>query len=143
MNNLLYHEIFELFEKTDKRADKIEVLRKHSDRNFISFLEYAFNPSIVFDVEIPDYKPSKDPAGLNYVYLHNEIAGMYRFIVGHPKRSPNLESRRQKILLLQVLEGLHAEEASLLIKCIGKDLKIPFLTKKLVKEAFPNINIGE
>jgi hypothetical protein len=143
MNSDLFFEIFEKFEKAEKRADKIEVLRKGADSNFIQFLIMAFNPNVVFDVEIPQYKPSPDPAGLNYLYLHVEVKKLYRFIKGHPSRPENLTPQRQKELLLQVLEGLHKNEAELLVKCIKKDLRIPFLTTKLIKEAFPGINLGD
>ena len=143
MNSDLFFEIFEKFEKAEKRADKIELLRKNADFNFIEFLIIAFHPKIEFDVEIPDYKPSPDPAGLNYLYLHSEVKKLYRFIKGHPNRSPNQTPKRQKELLLQVLEGLHKDDAELLVRCIKKDLRIPFLTKKLVKEAFPGLDLGE
>jgi hypothetical protein len=143
MNNLMYHEIFELFEKTEKRSDKIEVLRKNADNNFVQFLIMSFNPNVKFDVEIPEYKSSVDPAGLNILYLHNEVTKMYRFIVDHPRRAAGLTQEKQKSLLTSVLEALHKDEASLLVRCIQKDLKIPFLTKKLVREAFPDIDLGE
>ena len=143
MNDLMYHEIFELFEKTEKRADKINVLRKHGDNNFKEFLIAVFNPNVIFDVEIPEYKPSNDPAGLNILYLHNEVPRLYRFIVNHPRRQPGLSASKQKSLLIPLLEALHKDEADLLIRCFKKDLGIPFLTPKLVKEAFPDINLGD
>ena len=79
-SNLMYHEVFALFEKAEKRADKINVLRTHGDRNFMEFLLAAFDKTIEFDVEIPTYKPSVDPAGLNMLYLHNEVPKMYLYI---------------------------------------------------------------
>jgi len=141
MNNLMYHEIFDLFERTEKRADKIEILRRNADNNFIQFLIMAFNPNVKFDVEIPEYKSSVDPAGLNILYLHNEVTKMYRFIVNHPRRAVGLTSEKQKSLLISVLEALHKDEANLMVRCIQKDLKIPFLTKKLIGEAFPDIEL--
>lgn len=143
MNSDLFFEIFEKFEKTEKRADKIELLRKSADSNFVDFLVLAFHPQIEFDVEIPVYKPSVDPAGLNFLYLHGEVKKLYRFIKNHPNRSPNLSAKRQKELLLQILEGLHKSEAELLVRCMKKDLRIPFLTPKLIREAFPGINLGD
>lgn len=141
-SNLMYHEVFELFQKTEKRSDKIQVLKKHADENFLSFLKMSFDPRIVFDVEIPDYKPSILPAGLNDLYLHNEIQRMYRFIKDHPRRPQGLTSAKQKSLLTSVLESLHKDEADLMIRCINKDLKIPFLTPKIIKEAFPDLDLG-
>lgn len=143
MNDLMYHEIFALFEKTEKRADKINVLRKYGgDKNFQEFLIAVFNPNVIFDVEIPEYKPSTEPAGLNILYLHNEVPRLYRFIVGHPRRQPGLTASKQRSLLIPLLEALHKDEADLLIRCFKKELNISFLTPKLVKEAFPGIDLG-
>lgn len=140
-SNLMYHEVFALFEKTEKRADKINVLRTHGDKNFIEFLLAAFDKNIVFDVEIPDYKPSVDPAGLNLLYLHNEVPRMYLYIVNHPRRPEGFTGKKQMNKLTSILEALHADEADLMVRCIKKDLRIPFLTPKLIKEAFPGINL--
>lgn len=143
MNDLMYHEIFELFEKTEKRAEKINVLRKHGDKNLKEFLLAVFNPKVVFDVEIPEYKPAKEPAGLNILYLHNEVPRLYRFVAGHPRRPEGLTPEKQKRLLIPLLEALHKDEADLLVRAMKKDLRIPFLTPKLVKEAFPDIDLGD
>ena len=141
-SNLMYHEVFELFQKTEKRSEKIQVLKNHADGNFLSFLKMSFDPRIVFDVEIPEYKPSILPAGLNDLYLHSEIQRMYRFIKDHPRRPQGLTAAKQKSLLTSVLESLHKDEADLMIRCINKDLKIPFLTPKIIKEAFPDLDLG-
>ena len=141
-SNLMYHEVIQLFQETEKRSEKIEVLRKHADANFLTFLKMAFDPQIIFDAEIPVYKPSIIPAGLNDVYLHNEVSKLYRFIKNHPRRPEGLTAAKQKSLLVFLLESLHKDEAELLIRCMNKDLKVPFLTPKLIKEAFPNLDLG-
>jgi hypothetical protein len=66
----LYSEIFQEFENAPTRKERIEVLRKHDSPRFKEFLEYAFNEKYKFDVNIPVYKVSKLPAGLNDCYLH-------------------------------------------------------------------------
>jgi hypothetical protein len=128
-----------LFQKAETRKDKIAVLKRFEHPTFKQFLNYAFNPEIKFDVEIPDYKASYDPAGLNVMYLDDELARVYRFIVGHPKRAAGLTSKKQTELLLVILESLHKDEAELYVRMLRKDLKIPFLTKKLVKEVYPDL----
>jgi hypothetical protein len=135
----LYSEILEMFTKAETRKEKINVLKKFEHPTFKEFLNYSFNPEIVFDVEIPEYKASFDPAGLNVLYLDDEIKRTYRFIVGHPKRSPTLKPSKQKELLLILLESLHKDEADLYVRMLKKDLKIPFLTKKLLKEVYPDL----
>lgn len=137
----LYSEIFEEFEKAESRADKINVLRKNDHPRFRDFLVAAFNPVFQFEVEVPKYRPAPEPAGLNFTYLDIEVPKLYRFIKGHPKKASNISPEKQKSLLTVVLESLHKDEADLLVRCIKKDLNIKFLTPKLIKEAFPNINL--
>jgi hypothetical protein len=66
---------------------------------------------------------------------------MYRFIENHKLRPAGLTGKKQSSLLLVILESLHKEEAFLLVRMLRKDLAIKFLTPKLIKEAFPDIDI--
>jgi hypothetical protein len=141
MNDLLFSEILKLFDEAQTRKEKIAVLQKNGTNPFQEFLLATFHPQVTFDVEVPNYRPSPEPAGLNYSYLHNEMSKMYRFIVGHPKRSPNLTGKKQSQLLVVILESLHKDEAELLVKMFKKDLDIKYLTAQIVRESFPNLNI--
>jgi hypothetical protein len=135
----LYSEIFDEFQKAETKQDRIAVLRKHDHKTFRQFLAYAFNPNIKFDVEIPNYRPAPEPVGLNYTYLNLEVPKLYRFIVGHPKRSPNLSGKKQTQILLVILEALYKDEADLLVRLLKKDLGVKYLTPKLIKEAYPGM----
>jgi hypothetical protein len=135
----LYSEIIDLFDKAPTKKEKIEVLKKFESPNFKQFFNYAFNPDIVFDVNIPEYKSSVEPAGLNTAYLDAELNRTYRFIVGHPKRASGLTPRKQTELLLILLETLHKDEADLYVRMFRKDLKVKFLTKKFIKEVYTDL----
>lgn len=135
----LYSEIFDEFEKATTKADRIRILRENDHPRFREFLVYAFTDQIEFDVEIPNYRPALEPAGLNFAYLDTEMSKLYRFIKNHPKRSDGLTPKKQSSLLLVVLESLHKDEADLLVRLIKRDLGIKYLTKNLVMEAFPGI----
>lgn len=135
----LYSEVFEEFENASTRQQKIEVLRKYDHPRFREFLRMAFDGGIQFDVEIPNYRPAIEPAGLNFTYLDQEIIKLYRFIKNHPRRTSYIPPEKQKSLLVVVLESLHKDEAALLVNLIHKDLKIKGLTAKVVKEAFPEM----
>ena len=141
MSFKLYSEIFEEFDEASSRKEKIDILRKYDHPRFREFLVYAFNEKYKFDVEIPEYSVSIVPAGLNDCYLHQEIPKLYRFIEGHPKRMGALDARKQRNLLIPILEGLYRDEADLLVKAIKKKLDIKFLTPSLIKEAFPGIEL--
>jgi hypothetical protein len=135
----LYSEIIDLFEKAPTKKEKIEVLKRFEHPTFKEFFNYTFNPDVVFDVQIPEYKSSVEPAGLNTAYLDAELGRTYRFIVGHPKRANGLTPRKQTELLLILLETLHKDEADLYVRMLKKDLKIKFLTKKFIKEVYPDL----
>lgn len=139
----LYSEIFDEFEATTSKQEKIAILRKYDHPKFRNFLAMAFNPNCVFDVELPAYRPAPEPAGLNFTYLDMEMSKMYRFIKDHPKRTTDISAEKKKELLTVILESLHADEATLLCGLIKKDLDIKFLTAKLVKEAYPDINLED
>lgn len=141
MNDLLYSEILDLFDRAPTRKEKIAVLQKYGSDSFQEFLFASLHPEIKFDVEIPNYRPAIEPAGLNYTYLHNEMKKIYRFIANHPKRSSNLSAQKQKQLLVVILESLHKDEAELFIRMLRKDLNVKYLTAQIVREAFPNLNL--
>lgn len=139
--SVLFHEIFDEFNKARNRDQRIAVLRKYG-RNiwFIEFLNYSFNPRICFDIsQIPNYKPAVEPAGVCYSNLSNEMRRLYIFISGHPKRSGKLPAVKEARILNALLGAVHKEEAALLVKCFKKDLEIRYLTPSLVKEAFPEL----
>lgn len=135
----LYSEIFDEFKKVTTKEERLRILRENDHPRFREFLVLAFNESVEFDVEIPNYRPALEPAGLNFAYLDTEVNKLYRFIKNHPKRPEGLTPHKQKQLLLVVLESLHQDEAELLVNLIKRDLAIKYLTKNLVMEAFPGI----
>jgi hypothetical protein len=107
---------------------------------FREFLEASFNPDVVFDVEVPNYKPDTSPAGLNMTYLDMEMNKIYRFVKNHPRRT-NVEPKKLSKLLEIILVSLHKDEAELLVKCIRREIKIPFLTPKIIREAYNDNNM--
>ena len=135
----LFFEIFEEFEKAETKADRIAVLKKYDHPRLREFLIHALEPKILFDVEIPNYRPAIEPAGLNFTYIDNETPKLYRFVKNHRLRPAGLTPEKQKSLLLVILESLHKDEAELFVRMIKKDLNIKHLTKKLVQEAYPGI----
>ena len=118
-----------------------------SDKYFVfnnpntGFVANSAGTILQYQYRYLDIKYADTPAGLNFSYLDTEISKMYRFIKGHPKRPEGLTPEKQSSILLVILESLHKDEAELLIKLMKKDLGVKFLTPKLVKEAYPNLNI--
>ena len=137
----LYSEILEEYQTLTDKKDQIALLRKHDHKRFRDFLQFAFDKNIKFDVEIPEYRPAIEPAGLNYAYLDTEMPKMYRFIKNHPNRPREFTAEKTTPQLQVILEALHKDEAAILAQLIQGKFKLKGLTISLVKEAFPNITI--
>lgn len=143
MEAKLYSEILEEFANAPTRAEKLAVLRKHDHPRLREFFTMVYNPGIVFDVEIPQYRPAPEPAGLNYTYLDVEVPKLYRFIKDHPRlEGATINEKKKSELLVTVLESLHKDEAALLCKVIkDKDVGVKYLTPRILVEAYQHINI--
>jgi len=137
----IFSEIIEDFERAPTRKEKIEVLREYDNPRFREFLEMTFNPNIQFDVKVPPYKESFDPAGLAVLTIAGEIPRLYRFVKDHPKNAANLSEQKKENLLAAVLESLEKREAKLLVGMIEKKLDVKYLTPLLIKEAYTGINL--
>ena len=140
IQNKLYSEILQEFQLADTRDKKISVLRKYDHPRLRTFFELVYDNTVVFDTPVPEYRPAQEPVGLNWTYLHMEVAKLYRFIKDHPARSNTSEEKRKQLLLV-ILESLHKDEAELLLKLFKKDLGIKYLTPNILKEAYPGIQI--
>jgi hypothetical protein len=132
----------EEFGKATNKQERINVLRKHSDKRFIFFLELMLDPRVKFDIVIPEkYRPSVEPAGLNYAYLDTEMNKMYRFIKDHENRPPEYTADKTTAAIQVILESLHADESAIFRDLLQKKFKVKNLTAALAKEAFPSINL--
>ncbi len=130
-------EIAEL--KTTK--EKVDALVNHPhSQAFKIIFAYAFDPNIKW--LLPEgnapYKPT-DMLDVEGRLLH-ELRRLYLFVEGG---HPNLTKNRREALFIQMLESVDPKDAILLNSI--KDKKIPFkgLNKKIVQQAFPDINIEE
>ncbi len=100
-------------------------------------LKGAFDPKIEWDLPegTPPYIENEAPAGTEHTLLEFEAKKLFHFVVGGDK---NLTRIRKEALYIQMLEGLHREEAKVLVMIKEKSLNKTFkgLTSDMVKEAF-------
>ena len=89
--------------------------------------------------EVP-FKANDAPAGTEHTRLTHEYRGLYRFFKGGDS---SLKSMRREQLFVQLLEGLHKDEAEMLVLACNKELQSKYrVTKAVVSEAFPQIEWG-
>ena len=141
--NPFLHEILTLVSKQRSKAKKIEVLKEYECDALKSVLIWNFDNtaiSVMPEGEVP-YKKNEAPLGTDHTSLRKEWKNLYHFVKGG---NDSLSSLRRESMFIQLLEGLHPDEAE--IVCLVKDgnLETKYkLKKEIVQEAFTDIKWGD
>ena len=133
----LISEIFTKINNAKDKPKKIEVLRQYDSPGMRMILKGAFDPKIEWELPegTPPYIENEAPAGTEHTYLEVEARRLYNFAKGG---NNTINKIRKETLFIQMLEGLHASEAKVLIDVKNKSLNKTYkgLTSEMVKEAF-------
>jgi|TARA_B100001059_G_scaffold151861_1_gene151695 hypothetical protein len=141
--NPFLHEILSLVCKQRSKVKKIEILKQYECDALKSVLIWNFDEtaiSIMPDGEVP-YKKNEAPLGTDHTSLRKEWKNLYHFVKGG---NDSLSSLRRESMFIQLLEGLHPDEAE--IVCLVKDgnLETKYkLKKEVVQEAYTDIKWGD
>ena len=142
--NPFVQEILELANKQRRIDDRIEILKEYRNDALTAILIWNFDESIISvvpDGEVP-YEKNDVPIGTDHTTLRREWKNLYNFVKGG---NDTLSSIRRETMFIQMLEGLHPDEAEIL--CLVKDKilarKYPKLNQEIVAQAFPDIKWGD
>lgn len=139
---LLISEVLQKVSNAKTKAEKVKLLKEYNTDTLRMLLIWNFDESVVSEIpegEVP-FTPNEAPAGTEHTKLEHESRLFFHFVKGG---NPNLTKTRREQMFIQMLEGLHKDEAEVvcLVKdgILGKRYKI---TKACVEEAFPQIVWG-
>ena len=139
---LLLNEVLQKVSNAKTKARKIELLQQYNTDALRMLLIWNFDDSVISELpagEVP-FQPNEAPVGTEHTVLEKEARLLYNFVQGG---NNGLQQSRRENMFIQMLEGLHKDEANVLClvkdKQLGKKYKI---TKACVTEAFPQINWG-
>ena len=141
-SRLLISEVLREVSNAKTKDEKIALLRKHNSNALRQLLIINFDDSVISvlpEGDVP-YTPNDAPVGTDHSRLEQEYRGLYRFFKGGAK----LPQLKRESMFVQLLEGLSAEEAELLVlvKDGRMNDKYKRITKAVVSEAFPSIEWG-
>ena len=140
--NPFVHEILELVDKQRTKAKKIEILKEYDDLALKAILIWNFDPtaiSVLPEGPVP-YKENEVPVGTDHTSLRREWKNLYHFVKGGNDR---LSAIRRETMFVQMLEGLHPEEAKIVCLVKDKDLESKYkITYDMVQQAYPDIQWG-
>lgn len=139
---LLISEVLQKVSNAKTKAEKINLLHEYNSQALRSLLIWNFDESVVSMIPegtVP-YEKNDAPKGTEHTMLEHESRLLFHFVKGG---NNNLTQLRREQMFIQMLEGLHEDEAEVvcLVKdgLLGKKYKI---TKNVVEEAFPEIVWG-
>tara|TARA_R100000406_G_scaffold59768_1_gene41431 strand:- start:1169 stop:1627 length:459 start_codon:yes stop_codon:yes gene_type:complete len=140
--NAFIHEILDHVSKQRSAAKKVDALKEYRNDALTAILIWNFDDTIISmlpDGEVP-FNKNEVPVGTDHTSLRKEWKNLYHFVKGG---NDGLSKTRRESMFIQMLEGLHPEEAEIICLVKDKNLGSKYkLTKKQVSEAFPDIQWG-
>ena len=135
--DLLISEILDKVSKVKTKKEKVAFLKQYDSDALRMVIKSSFDPNIVWVMpkgNVP-YTPNDAPAGTEHTRLATEAKKLYRFIRGGDNITPQFKKEQ---MFVQLLEGLHKDEAELI--CYAKDKQLHKIVKGLsapvVRQAF-------
>ena len=133
----LMSEVLDKVAKAKTKKQKVELLRQHNTDALRMVLKSSFDPRIEWDLPEGDvpYTPNDAPEGTEHNMLVHEARTLFHYIKGG---NPQLAQNRRENMFIQLLEGLHQDEAEIIVSAKDKGLhrKYKGLSSNVVREAF-------
>ena len=133
----LYSEVLEKLGKLKTKKQKVKYLQDNNSDSLRMVIKSSFDPKIVWllpEGPVP-YVPNDAPEGTEHTDLAYEARKLYNFVNGG---NGQISQNKREALFVQMLEGLHPDEAELLVAAKDKALHKEYkgLSTNVVKEAF-------
>jgi hypothetical protein len=140
---LMISEVLQKAHNAKTKSKKVEILMDNNTAAlrslFVVNFDESLDPRVPLGEDVP-YRKNEAPKGTEHTLLEKEATKLYRFFKGGDDTLPNMKVEN---MFIQMLEGLHADEAEVVIKAINKTLHKKYrITHAVVKEAFPSIKWG-
>lgn len=134
---VLMSEVLTKVNNAKDKPKKIQVLRDYDNQPLRQVLKGAFDPKIEWDLPAgdPPYIANEAPIGTEHGLLRNEAKRLWYFVKG---ANNELTKTQKETMFIQMLEGLHKDEAKVLLGMKSKSLNKMYkgLTESVVREAF-------
>ena len=133
----LLSEVLQKLGKIKSKKDKVLYLKDNNTDALRQIIKSSFDPKIKWALpygEVP-YVQNEAPEGTEHNVLAYEIRKIYHFI---QSGNSKISQTKREMMFVQMLEGLHPDEADVLIAAKDKILhqKYKGLSINVVKEAF-------
>lgn len=137
--SLLPHEVFASLKQKRKKADKVQFLKDNENWALKDIIRGSMDPTIEWDLpggDVP-YTPCSAETPPSTILRENT---KFAYLVKGGK-GKDLPAYKRENIFLGILEGIHPEDAALLVDMINK-VTPKNITRPIVEEAFPGLLRG-
>ena len=135
--DLLISEILDKVSKVKTKKEKVAFLKQYDSDALRMVIKSSFDPKIKWALPSGDvpFIANDAPEGTEHTDLAYEARKLWHFIEGGDGA---LHQNKRESMFVQMLEGLHPDEAEILVAAKDKALhrKYKGLSENVVKEAF-------
>ena len=140
--NPFVNEILDYVSNQKSKIAKVEALKEYRNDALVSILIWNFDETVISMIPEGDvpFTPNDSPEGTDHTSLRREQRNLYHFVKGGNDALNNL---RRESMFIQMLEGLHPNEARVVV--LAKDGRLHedyAVTYDQVAEAYPDIQWG-
>ena len=156
VNKTLMSEVFQRVSNAKTKAQKIQILQEYKSPALTKLLLCNFARSIrfCFPSGKTPYEPQERPKGVDHQYMYTEHRLIEKFIAKRVNgvvyygcsgtTRPRIQQLKKENLWLQLLEGLHPEEAEVMDLIKDKNLTSKYkITRQNVIDAFPELMLQD
>ena len=134
---LYVYEVIDQVRKARSKDKKVELLKKHESWALKDILRGTFDSTIQWNLPggEPPYTPNNGhDAATNLLKEHKNFV----YFVNGLRESNRLTPVKRESIFLGLIEGIHPEDARLVISMINKE-KPQGITRPVIEEAFPKL----
>jgi len=132
---MLPHEVFKKMNSVKTKADKVKILKDNESWGLKDIIRGAMDSNVKW--LLPEGAPPYTPAGSNpptNILRENKKFGFF----ANTPQAKRLPAFKRESIFIGLLEGIHMEDAKILIQMVNKETPSP-LTRPIVEAAFPGL----
>lgn len=132
---MLPHEVFKKMSSAKTKADKVKILKENESWGLKDIIRGAMDSNVKW--LLPAGKPPYTPAGSSpptNILRENKKFGYF----ANTPQARRMKAYKREGVFIGLLEGIHPEDAEILIQMINKEVPEP-LTRPIVEAAFPGL----
>jgi len=130
----------EIVDKLREYRDKdtktiIDFLKEYKNVYLSLYIRVLFDKSVVMDApDVPEYRPSPHPEGMEETSLWMEAKSLYIFESGAP-----ITEKKRKEHLLRILSMLSEKDGKFYLDVLHQNIVLSHITKDILDVVFPGL----